>query len=162
MATQENIGKAIVRLRKSRGVSQEILAAEAGIDRRYMSDLENGKRNISLDVLNRLAAYFEVPLSILIEESEMLQFSNLDSLKEYLVEQGYDDSIVFTGPDYLTAVVGVSEDGRVIYSYDKMVNDLMLSDNLSYEEAAEFIDFNTIRALPYMGEKAPIVMYSIQ
>lgn len=29
------------------------------------------------------------------------------------------------------------------------------------EEAIEWIDYNTIRAIPYMGEKAPIVMYSL-
>ena len=27
------------------------------------------------------------------------------------------------------------------------------------EEAVEFIDYNTLRAIPYMGDKAPIVVY---
>lgn len=70
MASQQQIGNTIIRLRKSKGISQESLAAEAGIDRRYMSDVEQGKRNISLDVLNRLATYFELPLSALIKEAE--------------------------------------------------------------------------------------------
>ena len=50
MDYQERIGKAIVRLRAARGVSQEKMALEAKIDRRYMSDIENGKRNISIDI----------------------------------------------------------------------------------------------------------------
>jgi transcriptional regulator with XRE-family HTH domain len=45
------IGKAIIKLRNATGVSQEKMALEAKIDRRYMSDIENGKRNISLDIL---------------------------------------------------------------------------------------------------------------
>ena len=27
---------------------------------------------------------------------------------------------------------------------------------MSYEEASEFIDYNTVRACPYMGDRAPI------
>ena len=52
MTLQDKVGKAIVQLRKARGISQETFAFEAGIDRRYMSDIENGKRNISLAVLS--------------------------------------------------------------------------------------------------------------
>ncbi len=70
MATQQQIGEAIIKLRKDKRLSQEVLAAEAGIDRRYMSDIEQGKRNLSLDVLNRLASYFEMPLSALIKKAE--------------------------------------------------------------------------------------------
>ena len=54
MTLQDKVGKAIVHLRKERGLSQDTFAFEAGIDRRYMSDIENGKRNISLDILERV------------------------------------------------------------------------------------------------------------
>lgn len=70
MASQQEIGNTIIKLRKAKGISQESLAAEAGIDRRYMSDIEQGKRNLSLDILNRLAAFFGIPLSALIKEAE--------------------------------------------------------------------------------------------
>ena len=66
MNYQKNIGKAIVRLRSSKGVSQEKMALEANIDRRYMSDIENGKRNISLDVLSKIADYFDANLDDLV------------------------------------------------------------------------------------------------
>ncbi|MBR6124658.1 hypothetical protein IKQ19_13870, partial [Candidatus Saccharibacteria bacterium] len=65
-------------------------------------------------------------------------------------------------PDYVSAVVGVSEEGRVIYSYEKMVRTLMMTDGMDYEEAVEFVDFNTIGALPTMGENAPIIMYEVE
>ena len=69
MDYQERIGKAIVRLRAARGVSQEKMALEAKIDRRYMSDIENGKRNISIDILSRIADYFGIALSDLVSRA---------------------------------------------------------------------------------------------
>lgn len=45
--------------------------------------------------------------------------------KELLVEMGYEDAVILENPDYDSAIVGVSESGRVIYDYDKMVEWLM-------------------------------------
>ena len=39
---------------------------------------------------------------------------------------------------------------------------LIRADGMDYEEAAEFIDFNTLGALPSMGENAPIVLMEIE
>ena len=85
----------------------------------------------------------------------------IDSLKDYLCELGHEDAVVLESPDYLSAVAGVSEDGRVIYSYPQMLEHLVLNDGMTYEEASEFVDFNTIGALAYMGEKAPIILNEI-
>ena len=60
---------------------------------------------------------------------------------------------------YDDALIGVSEDGRAIYDYEKMVKWLMKTQDFSETDAIEWVDYNTIRALPYMGEKAPIIMY---
>lgn len=38
-----------------------------------------------------------------------------------------------------------------------MVNELMKTDNISCEEAIDFIEYNTIRALPYINN-APIIL----
>lgn len=38
----------------------------------------------------------------------------------------------------------------------------MNEDGMDYDEAAEFIDYNTVRACPYMGERAPIILKSIE
>lgn len=160
MATQQQIGKAIIRLRKTRGISQESLAIEAGVDRRYMSDLENGKRNVSLAVLNRIASFFCVPLSSLCKEAEQTTLT-LQELKQALVEQGFEESVVLVDPDFCSAVVGISQDGRVVYSFEKMVQYLMLNDNMSHDEAVNYIEYNTIRAIPYMGAISPIVINSI-
>lgn len=63
MSIQEKLGKTIVLLRKEKGLSQESFAYDAGIDRRYMSDIENGKRNISLDILERISQKLGLKIS---------------------------------------------------------------------------------------------------
>ena len=162
MVSQEQVGKTIIRLRKLRGLSQEKFSLESGIDRRYLSDVENGKRNVSFELLNRVASFFGVSLSFFLQEAERpVLFKGLNELQTFLVERGDTESVFFTNPDYLDAIIGISDDGRIVYSYSKMVENLMLNDNMSYEDAIEFIDYNTVRSLPYMGEHAPIIVYSI-
>ena len=85
----------------------------------------------------------------------------LKDLKSELVDRGYEDSVVLENPSYIDAVVGISQNGQVIYDFDKMVDYLVDTEEMTEEDAIEFIDFNTIRALPYMGENAPIVKYNL-
>lgn len=73
-----------------------------------------------------------------------------------------EDAIVFDNMSYDGSIVGVTTDDRVVYDYDKMVEELMEDEGWSYEEAAEWINYNTIRSLPYAGENAPIIMYALQ
>lgn len=68
-----------------------------------------------------------------------------------------EDSLVFDNASYDNSIIGVSTDGRVIYSFNKMVKELMADDGCSELEAIEWIEYNTIRSLPYMGENAPII-----
>ena len=70
MSLTHSLANTIRSLRALRSISQEELAYGAGIDRRYLSDVENGKRNISLDVLERFASYFNIPLSRFIHMAE--------------------------------------------------------------------------------------------
>lgn len=61
-------GRALVawnlrKLRTERGISQEKLAADTGMDRAYVSELERGKGNASVDLLDRLAGVLDVPLA---------------------------------------------------------------------------------------------------
>ena len=79
--------------------------------------------------------------------------------RELLNDLGYDGCIIFENPDYDAAIVGVSEDNRVVYDFDKMVLSLIEEDGMDEESAADFIYYNTIRSLPYAGNGAPIVMY---
>ena len=69
------------------------------------------------------------------------------------------DAVVFDNHAYDNSIIGTTFDGRAIYDFDKMVKELMQDEGWSEEEAIEWIEFNTIRALPYGGEKAPLVVY---
>lgn len=48
-------GNKIRKLRKEKGISQEQLAIEAGIERSYMGAIERGERNPSLDKVVSIA-----------------------------------------------------------------------------------------------------------
>lgn len=48
------IGQRILELRKEKSLSQESLANLAEVDRTYMTGVETGKRNISVEVLLRI------------------------------------------------------------------------------------------------------------
>lgn len=74
---------------------------------------------------------------------------------------GYEDIMLFANYSYDDAFIGVSEDGRAVYDYVKMVKWLMKEENWTEEEAVEWIDYNTIRSIPYWGDEAPIIMYPI-
>ena len=81
--------------------------------------------------------------------------------REILCDMGYEDAIIFDNPSYDSAIIGISTDGNVIYDYDEMVRHLQIVENMTEEESVDFIDYNTIRSLPYAGEGAPIVIYRI-
>jgi transcriptional regulator with XRE-family HTH domain len=49
------VAEAVRRARKAAGLSQEDLALEAGLDRTYISQVERGKRNVTVVVLARIA-----------------------------------------------------------------------------------------------------------
>jgi hypothetical protein len=80
---------------------------------------------------------------------------------ERLADQGYEDVIIFDNPSYDDALIGVTEDNRAVYDFDKMIDWLIQTDGFSYDEAVEFIEYNTVRALPYAGKSAPIIMYRL-
>jgi hypothetical protein len=80
---------------------------------------------------------------------------------EKLRDAGYEDTVILENYSYDDALVGVTEDGRAVYDFDKMVSWLMQREGWSALEAIEWIEFNTIGALPYAGEDAPIIMYPI-
>jgi DNA-binding XRE family transcriptional regulator len=49
------LGKNMRRLRAARGLSQEALAHEAGMNRTYLSAVERSERNVSIDNIARIA-----------------------------------------------------------------------------------------------------------
>ena len=73
------------------------------------------------------------------------------------VQECVDNMSLFDVPAYAKAIVGITHNDRVIYDYNKMIECLMEEDGMEADEAMEFIDYNTIRTLPYMPN-APIIL----
>lgn len=57
------VGQRIKELRKQLELSQEGLAYKAEVDRTYVTDVENGRRNVSLEILERLIKALNVPIA---------------------------------------------------------------------------------------------------
>lgn len=57
------IGQRIKKLRKDLELSQESLAYKAEVDRTYVTDVENGRRNVSVEILERIIIALNVSVS---------------------------------------------------------------------------------------------------
>ena len=67
---KEQVGNRIKELRKRLGLSQEEFAFKCEMDRTYITSLERGKRNVSLENLDKIAKAFNMSLS------EFFDFNN--------------------------------------------------------------------------------------
>lgn len=70
MQGRQLVGWNVRRLRVARGLSQERLAYDAGVDRSYLGGVERGEENPTVDVLDRLAAQLGCRLSQLFLEPD--------------------------------------------------------------------------------------------
>lgn len=69
--------------------------------------------------------------------------------------------IFLSGFAFEDALVGISEDNRAIYEYDKMIDCLVQNEGFSEDEATEWIECNTLPAISCIGHGAPIIMHAI-
>jgi ribosome-binding protein aMBF1 (putative translation factor) len=67
---REGLGRAVRRLRQAQGISQEALAAKCRIHRTYMTDLERGQRNVSIDIIEKVVRGLGVDAGVLFAEAE--------------------------------------------------------------------------------------------
>lgn len=63
-------GQAVRKIRLEQGISQEELADRCGLHRTYISDVELGKRNLSLENIERIAISLNRSLSEFFKEVE--------------------------------------------------------------------------------------------
>ena len=83
----------------------------------------------------------------------------VERIQELALEDG---TVILRDPDYADALIGITGEGRAVYDLNKMVECLVQNDGMTEDEALDFITYNTFRALPYMGEKAPIIMTPLE
>ena len=70
MELRKRFGSAIRKLRMNRGISQEAFADLCNHHRTYISDIELGKRNVSLENIKHIADALGIKMSDLFEEVE--------------------------------------------------------------------------------------------
>lgn len=85
---RKQLGQKIKQNRMAKGYSQEIFSKLCGLDRTYISDVEQGKRNISIDNIEKIAKTFDITVSELLDFSSSVQktiivnINNVDFLLE--------------------------------------------------------------------------------
>ena len=94
----------------------------------------------------------------------------LEDVRKQIADAGYENSLFYDAPSFDGSIIGVDESGKVVYDYNKMIDEYIDDEfpNLNFEyssavddaviEAMEWIDYNTIRATPYAGPLAPIII----
>ncbi len=81
----------------------------------------------------------------------------ITDIEERIADQGFTDVLIFSDPSYADAFLGVSREGRAVYSYSKMIQ-CLVNEGMSEEEAIDNVEYNTLRSLDY-EPKSPIVVY---
>ena len=77
--------------------------------------------------------------------------------RDKLLNEGYEDVIIFENPSYDEALIGVTYNtNQAVYDYELMIEHLMNVDNMTYEEAADFISYNC--SFSY-GSEYPLILF---
>lgn len=92
MNIQEKIGQVVKRLRQECHLTQEQLSGQCGMDQHYLSNIESGQRNVSVEVVERIATFFNLPLSSffsLVEGFQDTPVQTVSSISANELEQGF-------------------------------------------------------------------------
>lgn len=76
-------------------------------------------------------------------------------------EEILENVSMFENPSFANAIVGFdAHHHKIVYDYEKMVDCLMEECEMTEEDAVDFIDYNTLRTVPYM-KNSPIIAMPI-
>lgn len=88
-------------------------------------------------------------------------FNSVEELCEFLEAQGHEETVFFEHPSMVKAITGITDSEQLIYDYNLMIEAAMEEEGWTCEEAIEWIEYNTLRSIPYMGSNHPIVSLPI-
>ena len=89
--------------------------------------------------------------------------TRMKSAAERLVENGYENVVVFAGEyTYDDALIAVTDDERAVYDFDKMVSWLAKHEGVDELTATEWLDHEMLLGLQEMGPDGPVVIYPLQ
>jgi len=60
---KQQIGERIKEIRTAKNLSQEAVAYKAGIERSFITHIENGRRNVSVETLEKVLSGLEISFS---------------------------------------------------------------------------------------------------
>ena len=89
------LGKSISEIRKRQRLSQERLAERAGISAQYVSNIERGKENPTLDLLLRLTEALKVSLG------QMCDFETVEDMNQRKMRSSIGTILQNADPDRL-------------------------------------------------------------
>ncbi len=93
MNVKELIGKRIKEARRARRLSQEALSEKVSLSAKYLSSIERGKENPTLETLIRLADALELEASELFNYQHEKPPKELKQLISRLMEEGHDEKL---------------------------------------------------------------------
>ena len=79
MELNRAVAENIKRIRKSKKLSMERLAEQAGVSRSMLGQIERGEANPSVGILGKIAAALKVPAEVLLENDD---FQSLQIVRE--------------------------------------------------------------------------------
>ena len=115
-----NLGAAIRSERSELGISQDELARRSGLHRTYISDLERGTRNPSVESVEKLAAALQISMSALFERAGDGDDRSRHAVEILLVEDNQSDvelTLQAFQKAHLANPVHVLRDGREALDY---------------------------------------------
>ena len=62
MNLKEKIGERVVQLRKAKNLSQQKFAYEADMERTYLNHIEKGRKNISIETLEKILIALDISI----------------------------------------------------------------------------------------------------
>lgn len=115
---RSQFAKSLRQWRNRRGFSQEELAERADLHRTYISDVERGARNLSLESINKLATALEVSLPILFSSPDTTAPGNtpMDSNPGVASAAFVDILLVEDNPDDVELTLAAFKHARFLNS----------------------------------------------
>lgn len=82
-------------------------------------------------------------------------------LREFLISE-YPEAHIFDNPAFDKSVIVVTTDGGLVYDFDSMIMEMAEDDGITTDEALEFVDYVTLRTVPYIPEPRPVIMITLE
>jgi len=89
-------------------------------------------------------------------------FDSICTLERYLLKSGKETCLFFSDPLYVTAIIGMSDDHRLVYSFQLMVEALCREEHIGIQEASFRVKSTIARELDDMKGREPIVVYGLK